>query len=161
MQYTSHKFGQYLMTPTFSQKYSRTTAEGRRLWSSIESLRFDLHILIDAIDDKVFQPQRNESWPDIRPSSQAARSLIEALGRRPLPMLQWMEWNSGRAAYVRHLASTLYKQLHALHDEPDCMSVRFLQPTGSGSDQLRKYIEKLRGDLLSFYGFADALRRGM
>ena len=60
----------------------------------------------------------------------------------------------------RHLASTLYKQLHALHDEPDCMSVRFLQPTGSGSDQLRKYIAKLRGDLLSFYGFADALRRG-
>ena len=159
MQYTSHKFGHYLMTPNFSQKYSRTTAEGRHIWSSIESLRLVLRRLMGAVDEKMFR--ETETWPDIIPSSEAARTLIEALGHRPLPVLQLMEWNSGRAAYVRHLASTLYKQLHALHDEPDCMSVRFLQPTGSGSDQLRKYIAKLRGDLLSFYGFANALCRGI
>ena len=88
-----------------------------------------------------------------------ARSLIEALGQRCLPVLQLIEWTSGRAAYVRHLASTLYGQLHALH-EPKWMSVRALEPTGSGSAQLRNDISKLRGVLLSFYGFADALRRG-
>ena len=92
-------------------------------------------------------------------NSATRRSLSEALGHRPLPVLQLMEWNSGRAAYVRHLASTLYRQLHALHG-PKWMSVRALQPTGSGSDQLWKDISKLRGVLLSFYGFADALRRG-
>ena len=78
MQYTSHKFGHYLMTPTFSQKYSRTTAEGRHLWSSMESLRLVLRRLMDAIDEKMFE--QTETWPDIKPSSEAARSLIEALG---------------------------------------------------------------------------------
>ena len=145
------------MTTNFSQKYSRITAADRHLWSSMESLRFALRRLMDAVDDKMFQ--QTETWPDIKPNSEAARSLIEALGHRPLPVLQLMEWNSGRAAYVRHLASTLYRQLHALHG-PKWMSVRALQPTGSGSDQLRKDISKLRGVLLSFYGFADALRRG-
>ena len=145
------------MTPTFSQKYSRTTAEGRHLWSSMESLRLVLRRLMDAIDEKMFE--QTETWPDIKPSSEAARSLIEALGNRPLPVLQLMEWKCGRATYLKHLASTLYKQLHALH-EPDCMSVRALQPTGSGSDQLREDISKLRGVLLSFYGFADAICRG-
>ena len=114
---------------------------------------------MDAVDDKMFQ--QTETWPDIKPSSEAARSLIEALGHRPLPVLQLMEWNSGRAAYVRHLASTLYKQLSALH-EPDCMSVRALQSTGSVCRvcSLREDISKLRGVLPSFYGFADALCHG-
>jgi len=89
MQYTSHKFGHYLMTPNFSQKYSRTTAEGRHIWSSIESLRLVLRRLMGAVDEKMFR--ETETWPDIIPSSEAARTLIEALGHRPLPVLQLME----------------------------------------------------------------------
>ena len=96
--------------------------------------------------------------PDITPSIEASRSLLQALGNRPLPVLNDMEWNYGRAVYLRHLASALYRQLGALH-ELDCMSVRALEPIGPSTDRLREDISKLRDFLLSFYGFADALRR--
>jgi hypothetical protein len=96
--------------------------------------------------------------PDITPSVEASRSLLQELGNRPLPVLHDMEWNYGRAMYLRHLASALYRQLGALH-ELDCMSVRALEPTGPSTYRLREDISKLRDFLLSFYGFAHAMRR--
>jgi len=92
------------------------------------------------------------------PSMEASRSLLEALGNRPLPVLNDMEWNYGRAVYLQHLASALYRQLGALH-ELDCMSVRALEPIGPSTDRLREDISKLRDFFLSIYGFADALHR--
>ena len=107
------------MRPTFSQKYSRTTAMGRRLWSLMATTRRLLRCLLNELNE-VQVHMAHVPKPDITPSIEASKSLLQALGNRPLPVLNDMEWNYGRAVYLRHLASALYRQLGALH-ELDCM----------------------------------------
>jgi hypothetical protein len=152
----------------FPQDYSRTTAEGRRIWTAIEEFKDTIRILSDEIENtlRIWHPAPPPQYPDTRPAIRLARKLYDLLGfsndsRGATIFMNYIDWSIGTARYLMHIIDVTEKDLHQiLVQENDNMSIRHLTLHGKNIvDHISKDINKLKYTIKTFLSFADALTR--
>ena len=149
----------------FSQRYARTTAEGRRLWQALTKLQQTLNVMIGGIDDRVLHTCPD--WPDLGPVLQAAKEVCEILDITAMSSMPSMEWTTQeggyeRAKWFRHTARVLSQQLDDIGDQNYCMSVRFLEdPFCPHYDKIESNIGYVGDSLVTFYAPAYSIHRSV
>jgi hypothetical protein len=149
----------------FPQDYSRTTAEGRRIWTAIEEFKDTIRILSDEIENtlRIWHPAPPPQYPDTRPAIRLARKLYDLLGfsndsRGATIFMNYIDWSIGAARYLMHIIEVTEKDLHQiLVQEIDNMSIRHL--TLHFNLSINNDIKKLKNTIKTFVSLADALRR--
>ena len=149
----------------FPQDYSRTTAEGRRIWTAIEEFKDTIRILSNEIENtlRIWHPAPPPQYPDTRPAIRLARKLYDLLGfsndsRGATIFMNYIDWSIGVARYLMHIIEVTEKDLHQiLVQEIANMSIRHL--TLHFNLSINNDIKKLKNTIKTFVSLADALRR--
>jgi len=149
---------------SFSEKYCRTTAQGRRFWEAVEALIYALVQIVESnwvfrMEERRWVEEGGRGWPDLTPALEKARQLGDQLdGGYASLCIPRMDWSHATLEFLKLVTGVLLRALRSIRGrELDCMSVRAMNIAWSPHhNMLNDNIVKIGGHLKIFVTLASA-----